>query len=142
MELARKLKEREEVLNKIESITAILKDNEKVLKSLENDIFEEASNNMVNEIVVEDKKYKFSFKNQIFVKESVSDHSKKVELLKRLSEMGFDEAVFFESAYYPKVALKKVFDKLDPSMIIQFVEDGLIYHESKKSITERENKGN
>jgi hypothetical protein len=141
MELATKIKERESLLEKIEAIEQVLSENEKALSALETEIFDEAMNNMVNEIVVENRKYKFSFKNKVFVKDSVKDHSKKVEVYKRLKELGYDEAVFFETAYYPAVALKKVWEELSPETINQFVKDDLIYHESEKNITSREVKG-
>lgn len=141
MEIADKLTQREEALIRLDQLSETLSETKKEIERLENEILEEATNNMVSEVVVDQKKYKFKFENKIFLKESVSDHSKKVELMKRLTELGYSEAVFFESAYYPAVALRKIWDELPPETINKFAEDGLIYHETKASITSRKTKG-
>jgi hypothetical protein len=141
MEIATKLEERKEALERLERLEEATKSVKKEIESLECEILEEATNNMVKEIEVGETKYKFKYENKIFVKELASDHSAKVELYRRLAEMGHDEAVFFESAYYPAVKLRKVWDELSVETINKFQEDGLIYHETKASITSRKVKG-
>lgn len=137
MEIADKLNARREAQDRLDALERVLKETKVEIATLESEILEEATNNMVTELVVDGEKYKFKFENKIHIKESVSDHSRKVELMKRLTELGYNEAVFFESAYYPAVALRKVWDELPPETIIQFANDGLIYHETKASITSR-----
>jgi hypothetical protein len=110
------------------------------LKQIEEEILQEATDNLISEIVVDGNKYKLKYDHKIHVKELVSDHSAKVELYKRLAELGYDEAVFFESAYYPATKLKKVWAELEPDTIIKLAEDGLIYHETVPSITTRKAK--
>lgn len=141
MEIASKLRERKEAFEKLESLSLVMGELSKVISRLEAEILEEATNNMVSEVVLDGEKYSFKFENKVHIKESVSDHSKKVELMRRLQELGYDKAVFFESAYYPAVELKKVWKELSPETIIKFAEDGLIYHETKASITSRKVKG-
>jgi len=141
MEIATKLEERKEALERLERLEEATKAVKKEIESLESEILEEATNNMVKEIEVDGTKYKFKYENKIFVKELASDHSAKVELYRRLAELGFDDAVFFESAYYPAVKLRKVWDEISVETINKFQEDGLIYHETKASITSRKVKG-
>lgn len=141
MELASKLQKRKEALERLEALDRVVSETKKEIVSLESEILEEATNNIVTDLTVEGEKYKFKFDHKIFIKESVSDHSKKVELVKRLAELGYSEGVFFESAYYPAVALRKVWEELPPEVINKFAEDGLIYHETKASITSRKVKG-
>ena len=140
MEIAEKLQKRNEALERLESLEKVSSDLKKEVASLESEILEEATNNMVTELVVDGEKFKFKFENKIYIKESVSDHSKKVELMKRLAELGYSEAVFFESAYYPAVSLRNVWAELPPETINKFAEDGLVYHETKASITSRKTK--
>lgn len=141
MEIAAKLQKLKEAKDRLEALERVSKDIETEIKTLESEILEEATNNMVTDVTLDDVKYKFKFENKIFLKESVSDHSKKVELMRRLTELGFNEAVFFQSAYYPAVALRKVWDQLPPETINQFAKDDLIYHETRPSITSRKVKG-
>ena len=140
MEIAEKLQKRNEALERLESLEKVSSDLKKEVASLESEILEEATNNMITELVVDGEKFKFKFENKIYIKESVSDHSKKVELMKRLAELGYSEAVFFESAYYPAVSLRNVWAELPPETINKFAEDGLVYHETKASITSRKTK--
>src|SRR6478736_1070769 len=121
MEIASKLQTRKELRDRIAALERAITEAEREVETLESEILEEATNNMVSELVVDGEKYKFKFENRVHVKELVSDHSKKVELYKRLKELGYEEAVFFESAYYPKVSLKKVFEELQADVINQFV---------------------
>lgn len=141
MELANKLEKRKMALERLEALDRVAKDVKQEIESLEADILEEASNNLVSELTVGGEKYSFKYENKIFVKESVSDHSKKVELMRRLTEMGYNGAVFFESAYYPAIELRKVWKELPPETINKFQEDGLIFHDTKPSITSRKVKG-
>ncbi len=140
MEIAGKLQKRKEAQERLEALERVVSETKKEIATLESEILDEASNNMVSELVVDGEKYKFKFENKIFIKELVSDHSKKVELMRRLQELGYNEAVFFESAYYPATALRKVWEELPYETINKFVEDGLIYHETKASITSRKTK--
>lgn len=135
MNLTIKLQERKKLLEDIENLESVLKANKKEVETLEDEILEDATNHMISEVVVDGEKYKLKYDNKVHAIESVSDHSKKVELMHRLTELGYNEAVFFESAYYPKVALRKVWSELTPDTINQFAQDGLIYHETKPSIT-------
>ena len=141
MEIAEKIKQRRELLTTLNALDETIKSTKESLKTLEAEIVKEAIENMVPEMTIDNEKYKFKYENKIFVKESVSDHSKKVELMRRLTELGYNEAAFFESAYYPAVALRKVWSELSPDTINKFAEDGLIYHETIPSITSRKTKG-
>jgi hypothetical protein len=141
MEIANKLQKRKEAQERLDALERVTKEVKAEISNLENEILTEATDSMVTELVVDGEKYKFKFDNKIFVKESVSDHSKKVELMKRLAELGYTEGLFFESAYYPAVALRKIWEELPQEVINKFAEDGLIYHETKASITSRKTKG-
>lgn len=141
MEIASKIKERNDALKSLEDLEVVMRATKEHIRDLESEIVEEATNNMVSELVVGNEKYKFKYENKVHVTEKVSDHSKKVELYRRLAELGYDEAVFFETGYYPAVALKKVWKELSPETINQFATDGLIYHETTPSITSRITKG-
>ncbi len=141
MEIASKIKQRAEALKNLEDLETVMKATKQHIKNLDSEILEEATNNMVSELVIDDEKYKFKYDHKIFVKESVSNHSAKVDLYRRLGELGYDEAVFFETAYYPAVALKKVWKELEPETINQFATDGLLYHETIPSITSKKIKG-
>jgi hypothetical protein len=137
MEIASKLQKRREAQERLEALERVAKEVKTEIATLENEILAEATDNMVSEVVLDGEKYKFKFENKIHIKELASDHSAKVELFKRLAELGYGEAVFFETGYYPAVALRKVWDELPPETINKFAEDDLIYHETKASITSR-----
>ena len=140
MEIAAKLQERNEALDRLAALEVVLKETKFQIELLEKDILEEANNNMVTDVTLGGVNYGFKYENKIFLKETVSDHSKKVELMHRLTELGYTEVVFFETAYYPAVALKKIWKELPPETINKFAEDGLIYHETKASITHKKAK--
>jgi DNA-binding MltR family transcriptional regulator len=141
MEITELIQERKSVLERLEAIETVRKELTATVKNLDEQILQLATDNMVSELVVDDEKYKFKYEPKVFVKESVKDHSGKVELYKRLEELGYNEAIFFETAYYPAVALKKVWKELDPDTINQFAQDELIYHETVPSITSKKVKG-
>jgi regulator of replication initiation timing len=137
MEIAQKIKKRKEALERLAALDNVVKETKQEIAGLESEIMEDATNNMVTELVVDNEKYKFKYENKIYIKELVSDHSKKVELIKRLAELGYTEGILFESGYYPAPALKKIWNELSVDTINQFAADDLIYHETKPSITSR-----
>jgi regulator of replication initiation timing len=141
MEIAHKIKKRKEALERLAALENVVKETKQEIAGLESEIMEEATNNMVTELVVDNEKYKFKYVNEVHIKKLVSDHSKIVEVIKRLAELGYTEGILFESGYYPAVALKKVFSELSVETINQFAADDLIYHETKPSITSRKTKG-
>jgi len=132
--IAEFLKEYDEITNKLEKLEELQKELKKRLSIIETDLVGIANSNMIDRIKIEDREYSFSYERRIYVKETAKDHSKKVELYKILSELGYDEAVFFESAYYPANSLKKIWKKLPIETINKFQENGLIYYEVKPKI--------
>ena len=132
--IAEFLKEYDEITDKLEKLEELQKELKKRLTTIESDVVEIANSNMIDKIKIEDREYSFSYERKVHVKETVKDHSKKVELYKILKELGYDEAIFFESAYYPANSLKKIWKKLPIETINKFQEDGLIYYEVKPKI--------
>jgi hypothetical protein len=147
MEIIEKLKERNEFVDKLEQLEQMTSDYKKLIEKLDGEILNLARNNMLDELTVDGQKYKISSESSYYIQETKSDHSKKVELLKRLVEMGEgrDDIRFFESGFIHAAKLKKIMKDLPRETINMFIDDKLISVvdrpkiEKKKAKKENEN---
>ena len=138
MKIADNINKREAALEQLSVLDAMVKQVKAAIMTLEVEILAEATDNMVSDITHNG--YKYSFKNvsKVFIKDRVSDHSGKVEVMNRLGELGFDEAVYFPSAYYDAIKLKKIWNALPFETKNQWMTDGLIYVETIPQIKKLE----
>ena len=109
---------------------------------METELVTEAQMSMTDHIQVQGRKFVFSWKNLYIIPKTNSDHSKKVELLKRLLDLKPDLNIqFFETSHMDddgeikfeqtgnmhKTQFDKFMDALPVETIAKFVEDGLLF---------------
>lgn len=128
MEIINKLKERNELVERFEQFEEVIKDLKNSISKLEEDILNLARNNMIDELTIDGNRFKIGSESGYYIQETKSDHSKKVELLKRLVELGegTDDIKFFESGFIHATKLKKIMSGLPKETINAFIDDKLI----------------
>jgi len=112
------------------------------LLKMETELVTEAQMSMTDHIQVSSRKFVFSWKNLYIIPKTNSDHSKKVELFRRLLDLKPDlDIQFFETAHMDdageiefeqtgnmhKTQFDKFMDALPVETIAKFVEDGLLF---------------
>ena len=130
------------MLNNLKIRQAEIEAIEKEILQLETELVTEAQQSMTDHIQVSGRKFVFRWKNLYIIPKTNSDHSKKVELFKRLLDLKPDLNIqFFETARMDdtgeiefeqtgnmhKTQFEKFMDALPVETIAKFVEDGLLF---------------
>jgi len=121
---------------------AEIKELEAEILHVETELVNESQASMTDHVTISGKKFVFSWKNMYIIPKTNSDHSKKVELLRRLLDMKPDLNIqFFETGHMDdtgeiefgqtgnmhKTQFDKFMDALPVETIAKFVEDGLLF---------------
>jgi len=141
-----------DIQDKIESVEELLKNLKKESDTLSAQIVKEAGISMTDNLSSGGYKFVFGYKNEYYPQYTNSDHSKKVELFRRLKEMNDDleieffktaamdddlGIVFEETANMHKTKFEKFMNSLPAEIVAKFVDDGLLFVDRKPSITIR-----
>lgn len=134
----------------IEKIENLLENLKKSAKEMEASIVEESVISMTDNLTSNGFKYVFGYKNEYFPQYTKSDHSKKVELFKRLKAMNDDldidffdtatmeddgEILFVPTANMHKTKFESFMNHLPAETIAKYVEDGLLFVDRKPIVT-------
>jgi len=134
----------------------LLKEYDSEITQLETELVTEAQMSMTDHIQVSGWKFVFNWKNLYIIPKTNSDHSKKVELLRRLLDLKPDLNIqFFETGYIDddgeieftqtgnmhKTQFDKFMDALPVEIIAKFVEDGLLFVKRVPCVEIRKVKG-
>ena len=144
MEITENLRKLDELTENRDNLESLFKETKAQIRELEEEICTDAQNEFMPEMTLQDDKgqkakYKMDFNSRFFVVETNSDHSKKVDLYRRLVELtGQDDKFqFFETANVNANTFKSIMKKLPHEVIEKFLADGLIYMELKPEVSKR-----